>query len=134
VTESTNTGENRKPGTFVKGDPRINRKGRPKSFDALRELAKEIAHEIAKQKNGEPVRTRDGKPLTVTEAILRSWSSSTNPKLQQAFIEIAYGKTPAAIELTGRDGAPLEITTQVVRSRAAEPEVTPSADGETVLP
>ena len=34
---------------FVKGDPRINRKGRPKSFDALRSLAQEIAHEAAKK-------------------------------------------------------------------------------------
>ena len=39
--------ENRKPGgKFVKGDPRINRNGRPKSFDALRALAQEIAHEV----------------------------------------------------------------------------------------
>lgn len=28
---------------FVKGDPRINRKGRPKSFDALRARAIEIS-------------------------------------------------------------------------------------------
>lgn len=38
----------RKQGTFVKSDPRINRKGRPKSFDGLRALAQEIAHEVAK--------------------------------------------------------------------------------------
>jgi hypothetical protein len=29
---------------FAKGDKRINRKGRPKTFDALRQLAQTIAH------------------------------------------------------------------------------------------
>ena len=32
---------------FIKGDPRINRDGRPKNFDALRELAREIGYEPA---------------------------------------------------------------------------------------
>ncbi len=36
----------KKSGRFTKGDPRINRNGRPKSFDALRALAQEIAHEV----------------------------------------------------------------------------------------
>lgn len=31
---------------FVKGDPRINRKGRPKGFDQLRALAQQIAAEV----------------------------------------------------------------------------------------
>ena len=60
---------------FVKGDPRINRKGRPKSFDALRSLAQEIAHEAAKQskeQGGGPV-VIDGHVVTVTEAIMRQW-------------------------------------------------------------
>jgi len=37
---------------FVKGDPRINRKGRPRSFDAFRELAQAISHEEAKSGGG----------------------------------------------------------------------------------
>jgi len=90
--------ENLKP--FKKGDPRINRKGRPKNFDALRELTQSLAHGLAMGKDG-PIVT-DGHLVTVTEAILRQWASSKNPKLQQAFLEYAYGKPSIAIEHSGR--------------------------------
>jgi hypothetical protein len=85
---------------FTKGDPRINRKGRPKSFDGLRELAQLIGHEAV---------SVGDKKLTVTEAILRQWAQSKNPILQRAFIEIAFGKVPDRTELTGADGKPLKI-------------------------
>ena len=75
--------QNLKP--FVKGDPRINRKGRPKSFDALRTLAQDIAHEKAKAGGNTVV--IDGHSVTVAEAILRQWAQSKNPALQQKFIE-----------------------------------------------
>ena len=107
---SSNTGQNRKPGTFVKGDPRINRKGRPKTFDALRQLAQQIAHEAALSK-GEPV-IINGHKATVAEMVLRQWATSKNPQLQRAFIEIAFGKTPDKVELTGKDGA--DLTFRVV--------------------
>jgi len=83
-------------GQFKKGDARINRKGRPKSFDALRELALQIAHECAIDKTGKPL-VISGHKVTVAEAILRTWAKSNNPKLQQNFIEVAFGKVPAAI-------------------------------------
>ena len=96
--------EGKKPGTFTKGDKRINRKGRPKSFDALRALAQEIAHEELQQK--------DGSTLTVTQAILKKWAGSNDARLQMAFIEYAYGKPPQQTEnktqLTGAGGGPIQ--------------------------
>jgi len=67
---------------FTKGDPRINRKGRPKSFDQFRELAQAIAQEM--------ITDNDGNPMTVADAILRSWAESKQPLLQKAFIEYAF--------------------------------------------
>ena len=97
-------------GGFTKGDPRINRKGRPKGFDALRTLSQQIAHEVAKTTK-EGVTTDvviSGRKVTVTEMILRQWAQSKNPKLQVAFMEIAYGKVPDRTEVTGKDGGPVE--------------------------
>jgi len=78
-----------------KKDPRINRKGRPKSFKMLRELAKQIAHEKAIDKNDVEL-VVNGHLVTAVERIVRNWASSTDKQKQQAFIELAYGKTPLA--------------------------------------
>jgi len=82
--------ENLKP--FTKGDPRINRNGRPKSIDTLRKLAQQIANEPA-QENGEAI-VINGHVITVIESVLRSWARSKDPRLQIAFVEYAYGKVP----------------------------------------
>jgi len=97
--------QNLKP--FTKGDPRIWRGGRPKSFPALQELAQQIAHETAKA-GGNTV-TIDGHSVTVAEAILRQWAQSKNPALQQKFIEVAFGKVPTPIDVRGKDGEELTI-------------------------
>ena len=89
--------QNLKP--FKKNDPRINRKGRPKSFKGLRELARLIADEKAKSGNNTLV--IDGHSITVVEAILRSWAMGKDKRKQQAFIEIAYGKVPDEVKTSG---------------------------------
>ena len=108
VAKSSNTAKNSAPGRpFVKGDPRINRKGRPKSFDALRELAQQISHEEALS-GGQPL-IIDGHKVTVAEAILRQLAQSKNPKERQLFIEIAFGKVPTAVEMAGKNGGPIQV-------------------------
>jgi len=75
---------------FTTGDRRINRRGRPRNFDAFRELAQAIAHETTTDKNGNLI--------TIAERILRSWAESKEPMLQRSFIEYCYGKSPDKIE------------------------------------
>jgi len=82
---------------FVKGDARINRNGRPKTFDAMRKLALQIAHEVATNK-GECV-VINGKKVTIAEMILRQMAISKNPQQQRAFMEIAFGKVPDRLEV-----------------------------------
>jgi hypothetical protein len=89
---------------FTKGDPRINRKGRPKSFDKLRELAQSLANTAAKDKDGNPLILDDGSIATQTQVILLKLMRE-NP---EKFIEIAFGKVPQPVELSGKDGAPIK--------------------------
>lgn len=75
-------------------DPRINRYGRPKSFDVLRKLAQRIA--------AEPVAVKNGYTVTRIEAMLLAMSSSKNPSDRKTFLEYAYGKVKDEIEQGGK--------------------------------
>jgi len=79
-------------------DPRIWRKGRPKTFKGLRVLAQQIAHE--KVLNNKKPLVIDNHAVSYAEAILRSWAISKDKQKQQAFMEIAFGKTPRAVDPT----------------------------------
>ena len=83
-------------GSFVPGDKRINRDGRPKNSTDLSALFRRIGAEVATKKNGEPIIGPDGKPMTVLEAIERQWAQ--NPKQQSDLIDRPYGKVTQAHE------------------------------------
>ena len=113
-----NAADNLKP--FVKGDPRIWRGGRPKSFNALQELAQAIAHEVAK--NGGVDVVIDGHKVTVTEAVLRQWFQSKDFQKQRAALEIAFGKVPQPVKLQGDDeGGPVRLIIEYVNKREDNP-------------
>ena len=128
--ETSNTGDNRKPGTFRKGDPRINRNGRPRSFDAWRKLTQEILTEVALDANGQPI-IINGHKATVAEMIARGWAR--DKKKQTELIEAAFGKVPQPLELGGKDGQPIEIGIKLVDYRIGitETPTRPKSDSGT---
>jgi len=86
--EMQHTAENsrRKPVVgrpFTTGDRRINRRGRPRNFDAFRELCQKICHERV---------TVDGEVMTRLEVILRDWAGSKDAQKQIALVQYGYGK------------------------------------------
>lgn len=90
-------------GGFQERKHQINRKGRPTEFKGFRELAQQIAHEEAQSKDG-GVLVINGHVVTNAEAILRRWALSQNPQLQRAFIEVAFGKVPDEVNVSGKLG------------------------------
>lgn len=78
---------------FEKGDSRINRAGRPKSFDELRSLFQDIAAEEI---------TLNGKKYTRAQAI--GLAMSMDKKMMRDFLEFAFGKPTEKVDLSNSDG------------------------------
>ena len=127
--DTSNTGGNR-PGTFKKNDPRINKNGRPKDFDAMRTLAQEIAHEKAKTKEGAAI-VFASHSASVVEVILRQWAKSGDWQRQKGFIEIAFGKVPDDVKVNAT--AVIELR-YVNNWRNDTPDATPGAADSPVEP
>ena len=90
---NTATEQRKPPGVpFTKGDPRINRNGRPRTFDALRDIALDIANEKDKARR-----------------IMQQWADSPDIQKQKAFIEYAFGKVPDKLETTGLENKPVLV-------------------------
>lgn len=102
----------RRAGQFVPGDPRINRRGRPRNFDKLRALAVGIAIEMATDEAGAPLVIGDH-VATEIERLMRSWARSKNPILQRAFVEYAYGPPPRTVELAGDANNPVRYVVTI---------------------
>lgn len=86
--------KNLKP--FQKGDPRINREGRPKNYDLI--------HEIASRLCAEPADLKDNpEGITQIEVIMREWLHSKNYQKQLAVIQYAFGKIPEQIEIQKKE-------------------------------
>jgi hypothetical protein len=92
---ANNTGR----GTFKKGDPRINRNGRPRAFDKLRALTIDMFTKPALDSVGNKIYI-ENKPVTIIEYILWKMIHSKDPRDVRYALEIAYGKVPDKIDIT----------------------------------
>jgi hypothetical protein len=74
---------------FVKGDPRINRKGRPKSFDKLRALVIALLAEPSEEDENK----------TRIMAMLEKMSVSDNPADRTLLLKYGWGNVPDEIDV-----------------------------------
>lgn len=88
----TKTMANEQLKPFTQDDPRINRNGRPRDYEALRKLVRAVGYEDVDVHE-------DGTPMTLIESIVRDWMTSKSFRKQLAAIQYGFGKVPEKLEV-----------------------------------
>ena len=93
-----------KPGTFVKGDPRLNTSGRPKGSknrQDIQERIQALMYKLAKDAHGKIV-LDEGQELTRFEALFLKAIQKANTMTDiEKIVDIMYGKDKQEIEHSG---------------------------------
>ena len=96
-------------GGFQERKHQINRKGRPRTFDALRAVTLDMFSRPALDGNGKAILI-ENKPATLIEVVMWKMIHSKDPREVQYAVQVAFGKVPDVQELTGKDGGPVTLT------------------------
>jgi hypothetical protein len=117
-------------GGFQERKHHINKKGRPRSFDTLRGLTLDMFSRPAKDDNGSPI-VIEGKPVTMIEFVIWKMIRSKDPHEIIYAVQVAYGKVPDKLELTGEDGGRIKIEAYDYNNAIAVITGGPGPDSET---